>query len=175
MSRDVYTQAYHDTPVREFHEVFGHPISTDPSAAPSIEQRVLRVQMLATELVELARAFGVTLRIDTGASADEDECVSVHPMTMVRDVYDPVEAADAFGDLRYLVDGGNLICGFPGELVLAEIHRSNMSKLGEDGKPVRRADGKTLKGPNYFKPNIRGVLGIPETFESVFAEATAKA
>ena len=40
-----------------------------------------------------------------------------------------------------------------------EIQRSNMSKLGENGEPVYREDGKVLKGPNYFKPNIESILG----------------
>jgi predicted HAD superfamily Cof-like phosphohydrolase len=44
------------------------------------------------------------------------------------------------------------------EEVFNEIQRSNMSKLGEDGKPIFREDGKVLKGPNYFKPNIKAVL-----------------
>ena len=44
------------------------------------------------------------------------------------------------------------------EEVFNEIQRSNMSKLGEDGKPIYREDGKVLKGPNYFKPNIAEIL-----------------
>ena len=44
------------------------------------------------------------------------------------------------------------------EEVFNEIQRSNMSKLGKDGKPIFREDGKVLKGPNYFKPNIKAVL-----------------
>jgi predicted HAD superfamily Cof-like phosphohydrolase len=44
------------------------------------------------------------------------------------------------------------------EAVFNEIQRSNMSKLGEDGKPIYREDGKVLKGPNYFKPNISDIL-----------------
>ena len=44
------------------------------------------------------------------------------------------------------------------EEVFAEIQRSNMSKLGEDGEPIYREDGKVLKGPNYFKPNIKAIL-----------------
>ena len=44
------------------------------------------------------------------------------------------------------------------EEVFNEIQRSNMSKLGEDGKPIYREDGKVLKGPNYFKPDIRAIL-----------------
>ena len=44
------------------------------------------------------------------------------------------------------------------EEVFEEIQRSNMSKLGADGKPIYREDGKVLKGPNYFKPNIQSIL-----------------
>jgi len=44
------------------------------------------------------------------------------------------------------------------EEVFEEIQRSNMSKLGEDGEPIYREDGKVLKGPNYFKPNIQSIL-----------------
>lgn len=155
---NAFERAFHDTPVREFHEVFDHPISYDPRKTPDISMRVLRVQMLASELVEFARAVGVKLKVDTTQEGDEDACVlcaedgSGH--------YDAVEAADALGDLRYIVDGGNLVCGFPGDMVLAEIHRSNMSKLGLDGRPVKREDGKILKGPNFTKPNIAKVIGM---------------
>lgn len=117
--------------------------------------------MLASELVELARASGVQLKVDTTESGDEDACVLCR--ANMDGLYDPVEAADALGDIKYLADGGNVVYGFPGDLVTAEIHRSNMSKLGPDGKPIYRADGKVLKGPNYFKPNIRHVLfGDPQ-------------
>ena len=44
------------------------------------------------------------------------------------------------------------------EAVFEEIQRSNMSKLGEDGQPIYREDGKVLKGPNYFKPRIQQIL-----------------
>jgi predicted HAD superfamily Cof-like phosphohydrolase len=44
------------------------------------------------------------------------------------------------------------------EEVFNEIQRSNMSKLGEDGNPIYREDGKVLKGPNYFKPNIANII-----------------
>lgn len=154
----AFEHAYHDTPVREFHEVFDHPISYDPKKTPDINIRVLRVQMLASELVELARAMGVKLKVDTTQTGDEDACVLCADDGGGR--YDPVEAADALGDLRYIVDGGNLVCGFPGDMVLAEIHRSNMSKLGPDGRPVKREDGKVLKGLNYTKPNIAKVIGM---------------
>jgi predicted HAD superfamily Cof-like phosphohydrolase len=153
----AYQVAYHDTPVREFHEVFDHPVSYDPSVVPSIENRVLRIRMIAEELLETARALGVALQCQSGGNEADD---FVRVMAVDGLEYDPVEAADGFGDIRYLVDGGNLICGFPGELVLAEIHASNMSKAGADGKPIRREDGKILKGPNYRKPDIAKVLGL---------------
>lgn len=156
----AFREVYHDTPVRQFHEVFGHPISWTALSIPDMKTRTLRVQMLASELVELCKAFSVDLKIDSTHSDKEDECVLVR--ARAEDVYDPVEAADALGDLRYIVDGGNLVCGFPGTLVLNEIHRSNMSKLDADGKPIVREDGKIMKGPNYTKPDIRKVLGLPE-------------
>lgn len=152
----AYQVAFHDTPVREFHEAFNLPVSYDPSHVPDAAQRVLRVQMIASELVEFARATGVQLKIDTTHTGDEDSCVKA--LSTKQDFYDPVEAADALGDIKYLADGGNVVFGFPGDLVLAEIHRANMSKLGADGKPVYRADGKVMKGPNYTPPNIRRVL-----------------
>lgn len=151
----AFQVAYHDTPVREFHEVFDHPVSYDPNVVPSIVNRALRIRMIAEELLETARALGVSLVCASGATEADD---AVQVLAVEGAVYDPVEAADGFGDIRYLVDGGNLICGFPGDLVLTEIHRSNMSKAGADGKPIRREDGKILKGPNYFKPDIRRVL-----------------
>lgn len=77
----------------------------------------------------------------------------------VTDTVDLIEAADALGDLDYVVQGSNISFGFPSEAILEEIHASNMSKLGEDGKPIYREDAKVLKGPNYFKPNIARVMG----------------
>lgn len=160
-TQSAETKFHGSTPVLDFHKAFDHPITCNPTSLPSIDLRRLRVRMLAEELVELSCAFGVRLRIDMGVQLDPD-----HPTNEVTVLenevfkhYDPIEAADACGDLRYIVDGTNLVCGFPGEAVLTEIHRSNMSKLGADGKPVKRADGKILKGPDYFKPNIARVLG----------------
>lgn len=57
-----------------------------------------------------------------------------------------------------MIDGSAISYGIDLEPVVAEIHASNMSKLGEDGRPIYREDGKVLKGPNYFPPNIRRVL-----------------
>jgi len=60
--------------------------------------------------------------------------------------------------LTHLISEHNLSSKI--ELVFDEIHKSNMSKLGEDGKPIYREDGKILKGPNYFKPNIKDILNL---------------
>ena len=73
---------------------------------------------------------------------------------------DLVEVADALGDMLYILCGTIIEHGMQDkiEAVFNEIQRSNMSKLGEDGKPIYREDGKVLKGPNYFKPNISEIL-----------------
>ncbi len=73
---------------------------------------------------------------------------------------DDVEIADAIGDILYISYG--LITKHhledKIEAIFDEIHSSNMSKLGADGKPILREDGKILKGPDYFKPNIAKYL-----------------
>lgn len=73
---------------------------------------------------------------------------------------DLVEVADALGDMLYILCGTIIEHGMQDkiEAVFNEIQRSNMSKLGEDGEPIYREDGKVLKGPNYFKPNIKKIL-----------------
>jgi predicted HAD superfamily Cof-like phosphohydrolase len=73
---------------------------------------------------------------------------------------DLVEVADALGDMLYILCGTILEHGLQHKIeeVFDEIRRSNMSKLGEDGKPIYREDGKVMKGPNYFKPNFEEIL-----------------
>ena len=73
---------------------------------------------------------------------------------------DLVEVADALGDMLYILCGTILSHGMQHKItdVFKEIQRSNMSKLGPDGKPIYREDGKVLKGPNYFKPDIAAIL-----------------
>ena len=70
---------------------------------------------------------------------------------------DLVEIADALGDMMYILCGTILSHGLQDKIenIFEEIQRSNMSKLGTDGKPIYREDGKILKGPNYFKPDIK--------------------
>ncbi|GAA4271009.1 nucleoside triphosphate pyrophosphohydrolase family protein [Aquimarina gracilis] len=73
---------------------------------------------------------------------------------------DLVEVADALGDMLYILCGTIIEHGMQHKIeeVFNEIQRSNMSKLGENGQPIYREDGKVLKGPNYFKPNIKEIL-----------------
>lgn len=73
---------------------------------------------------------------------------------------DIVEIADALGDMLYILCGTILEHGLQHKIeeVFDEIQRSNMSKLGEDGKPIYREDGKVMKGPNYFKPDFTKIL-----------------
>ena len=73
---------------------------------------------------------------------------------------DLVVVADALGDMLYILCGTILEHGMQHKIeeVFNEIQRSNMSKLGADGKPIYREDGKVMKGPSYFKPNIASIL-----------------
>ena len=73
---------------------------------------------------------------------------------------DIVEVADALGDMLYILCGTIITHGMQHVIdqVFEEIQSSNMSKLGSDGKPIYREDGKVLKGPNYFRPDIAKIL-----------------
>jgi len=73
---------------------------------------------------------------------------------------DLVEIADALGDMLYILTGTMLAHGMQDKMeeVFKEIHRSNMSKLDNKGNPIYREDGKVLKGPNYFPPELSTIL-----------------
>lgn len=77
---------------------------------------------------------------------------------------DIVEIADALGDKLYILFGTILKHGLQHKIdeVFDEIHRSNMSKLDDDGQPIFREDGKIMKSSNYFRPDIKKVLDIPQ-------------
>lgn len=115
--------------VQEFHEVYSAVIKD----SPDISDQALndfRVRLLQEELDELKEAL---------ANGDI------------------VETLDALCDMQYVLDGAFLTFGLHDvkHKAFDEVHRSNMSKLGEDGKPIlRESDGKVLKGPNYFKPDL---------------------
>ena len=83
---------------------------------------------------------------------------------------DLVETADALGDQLYILCGTILSHGMQDviEDVFLEIQASNMSKLGENGLPILREDGKVMKGPQYFRPDISRILA---EFEDVSRQA----
>ena len=119
--------------VLDFHKKFDCFYQSRPSVEVRGDTEVLRHRLLQEEVNELFEA-------QSG-----------------RDI---VAIADALGDILYITFGTACTYGLQDclEKVFNEIHDSNMSKLGADGKPVRREDGKILKGPNYFKPNIKKIL-----------------
>lgn len=71
---------------------------------------------------------------------------------------DMVQAADGMADLDYVVEGLRCILGIDGQAVVGEVHAANMRKLGPDGKPLRREDGKVVKPPGWQPPDIAAVL-----------------
>ena len=73
---------------------------------------------------------------------------------------DIVEVADALADMLYVIYGAGHAFGINLDLAFNNVHASNMSKMGEDGKPIYREDGKVLKGPNYFPPKIKRALTL---------------
>jgi predicted HAD superfamily Cof-like phosphohydrolase len=118
--------------VRAFHETYGLPVKDAPDLSDK-RTNDLRIELLREELAELKEAL---------------------------DNNDVVEALDALTDLQYVLDGAYLSLGFHllKDQAFAEVQRSNMSKLGLDGKPIRReSDGKILKGPNYSAPDLKAV------------------
>ncbi len=115
--------------VQIFHETYGLSVKDAPDISDA-KTNALRVSLLAEELEELQEALAAG---------------------------DMVEVLDALTDIQYVLDGAYLSFGLHGVKTAAveEGQRSNMSKLGADGKPVvREGDGKILKGPDYFKPDI---------------------
>ncbi|WP_088324439.1 nucleoside triphosphate pyrophosphohydrolase family protein [Polaribacter tangerinus] len=119
--------------VQEFHKAFGAGIKNKPTANIGEDRNMLRFNLMKEENEEYLEA------------AQNN---------------DLVEVADALGDMLYILCGTIVEHGMQEKIteVFDEIQRSNMSKLGEDGKPIYREDGKILKGPNYFKPNIAKIL-----------------
>lgn len=119
--------------VKEFHTAFGLGVSETPKADLGAQTNLLRFNLMKEENDEYLEAVQNN---------------------------DLVEVADALGDMLYILCGTILEHGLQHkiEAVFDEIQRSNMSKLGEDGKPIYREDGKVMKGPNYFKPNFEALL-----------------
>ncbi|MDC0232925.1 nucleoside triphosphate pyrophosphohydrolase family protein [Pelagibacteraceae bacterium] len=73
---------------------------------------------------------------------------------------DIIEVADALTDILYVTYGAGHSFGVDLDSCFNEVQNSNMSKLGDDGKPIYNESGKVMKGPNYFKPNIKNIIGL---------------
>lgn len=121
--------------VHAFHTAFKLNIQNKPTVTISEERKKLRFELMKEENEEYLEA------------AQNN---------------DLVEVADALGDMLYILCGTIIEHGMQDKIeeVFNEIQRSNMSKLGEDGKPIYREDGKVLKGPNYFKPDFSKILEV---------------
>jgi len=112
--------------VGEFMKTFGQEVKNKPSlSTEKINQ--LRISLIQEELSELKEAM---------------------------DNKDLLEVADALTDLLYVTYGAGHAFGIDLDKCFDEVQNSNMSKLGEDGKPIYNEFGKVMKGPNYFKPNL---------------------
>ena len=119
--------------VKKFHQVYKLTYSDLPTAKIKKETIKLRYNLMAEENQEYFDA------------ANND---------------DLVEVADALGDMLYILCGTIIEHGLQHKIeeIFDEIQRSNMSKLDTNGLPIYRDDGKVMKGPNYFKPDISGIL-----------------
>lgn len=119
--------------VTKFHESYGLGIEHTPKANLPKNISELRFNLMKEENEEYLQA-----------TRDEDL----------------IEIGDALGDMLYILCGTIIAHGFQDKIesIFDEIQRSNMSKLGADGKPIYRKDGKVMKGPNYFKPDLKKIL-----------------
>lgn len=117
--------------VREWHQAFDVPVENAPTIPKHRAQ--MRLDILEEEVSELRAA------VEAG---------------------DLVETLDALCDIQYVLDGTFLEFGLHQlkQDAMAEVHSSNMSKLGADGRPVLREDGKVLKGPNFRPPDLATLL-----------------
>ena len=112
--------------VKIFMETFGQEVKSKPSLS-SEKINSLRLSLIQEELDELKKAI-------------QDK--------------DIVEVADALTDILYVTYGAGHAFGIDLDQCFNEVQNSNMSKLGDDGKPIYNENGKVMKGPNYFKPDL---------------------
>jgi len=142
--------------VMEFHRVYDQPIGRVP-AVPDDKTIALRVSLIGEEFCEMLDA----IYPDTASQNGEIKIIRDQIQRLLvlgKPNVDLPELVDAWADLDYVVEGSRLMFGVNGEPVAAEVQRSNLSKLGADGKPVRREDGKVMKGPNFTPPDISACL-----------------
>ena len=113
--------------VGPFMTTFGQEVKTKPSLS-SEKINTLRISLIEEELDEFA------------------EAIKTKNLT---------EVADSLTDILYVTYGAGIAFGIDLDKCFNEVQRSNMSKLGKDGKPIYNEFGKVMKGPNYFQPNLK--------------------
>ena len=132
--------------LKEFHEKFGHPTGTgtnDPTEfLKRLELRMKLIEEEANEFYTAAAACAVSAQY----GLKENQRVSM------------VEMIDGIADLLVVVVGTAVTFGIPLATAFERVHLSNMSKLGADGQPIYREDGKILKGPGFFPPALAGLV-----------------
>ena len=146
--------------VLQFHHTYSVPIRPFSDPTLDYERMNMRMSLIAEEFAELMGAvYGLRARAIIEAATAE----AVATDEGERDV---IEAADALADLVYVVYGMAIESGMNLDSVLAEVQASNLSKLMPDGSVKLREDGKVLKGPNFFQPNIARGLGLESPTDS---------
>ena len=139
-----------------------NPLLEDPAEADAAVRPMSPLQMV----IEFHTAFRVGVKPLPVAQIDapteqlrldllDEEFQELKDAIKAKDL---VEIADALADISYILNGTAAVYGIDLDAVIAEVHRSNMTKLGADGKPIYREDGKVLKGPDYEPPRISEVL-----------------
>tara|TARA_R110000772_G_scaffold137248_3_gene246095 strand:- start:367 stop:786 length:420 start_codon:yes stop_codon:yes gene_type:complete len=122
--------------VEEFHNKFKHPID-EPWTSTLLELRLNLIREESHEVME--ELVNMIMDVERGASV-----TAVSRERLLKELC----------DLQYVLSGTAVSLGLNIEVAFNRVHDSNMSKLGEDGKPVYRGDGKIVKGKNYRPPNL---------------------
>jgi predicted HAD superfamily Cof-like phosphohydrolase len=126
--------------VGEFMRCMGQDVKTSPVSTVENKLVHLRMDLIKEEAVELEEEFISILKTND------------NPLKL-RDL------AKELTDLLYVVYGAGHAFGIDLDKCFEEVHNSNLSKLGSDGRPVYRDDGKVVKGPNYMAPDMRKIVG----------------
>ncbi len=130
--------------VMEFHKAFNHPINKEPDR----KEIDLRINLIAEEAQEAETDMCDLWDLKDPNYIDTEKEVSEAKKRLTKEL----------ADILYVVWGTAISFGLPLEEVFKRVHESNMSKLGEDGKPIYREDGKVLKGPNYKPVNLEDLF-----------------
>lgn len=148
--------------VEAFHGLYNVPVASNSNNCIShmSDERIgLRLGLIIEEVKELLEdGFGIQMQPIFKVLEDPYAYGNVTDAVKSSGYRDIVGAADALGDISYVTDGFALEIGIPLNDVIKEIHASNLTKLGEDGHPIIREDGKVLKGPHFVEPNLAAIV-----------------